>query len=56
MTVNALTVILCAFAGAGLFAAGAYFRHRVIKTEPPMPAPREGNAWTFNVRRHDKED
>jgi len=31
--------------GAGVFAAGAYFRHRVIRPEPPVCVPREGNAW-----------
>jgi len=41
--------LVSAIVGAGIFAAGAYFRHRVIRPEPPVIPPREGNPWAINA-------
>ena len=40
-------VLLSTIVGAGVFAAGAWFRHRYIKPEPPACLPREGNPWVL---------
>ena len=40
-------VLLSTIVGAGIFAAGAWFRHRYIKPEPPACPPREGNPWVL---------